>query len=109
MFKGHSGRQAIISIHDELYHIAGVLTQLPNRRLRNQLTQLLVDRQCSTGDSKDGLDVCCREGLGYLTHRGVVKLCAATVEAIAVQVAVPITGHENATQLPVPSRMECVI
>lgn len=32
----------------------------------------LVDRQCGTGDSKDGLDVCRREGLGYLTHGGVV-------------------------------------
>lgn len=32
----------------------------------------LVDRQCGACDSKDGLDVCCRESLGYLTHRGVV-------------------------------------
>lgn len=32
----------------------------------------LVDGQCGTGDSKNGLDVCCRESLGYLTHRGVV-------------------------------------
>ena len=32
----------------------------------------LVDRQCGTSDSKDGLDVCRREGLGYLTHGGVV-------------------------------------
>lgn len=31
-----------------------------------------VDRQCGAGDSKDGLDVCRREGLGYLTHGGVV-------------------------------------
>lgn len=46
-----------------------------------------------------------RGGVTIGTH----KLCAATVEAIAVQVAVPITGHENATQLPVPSCMECVI
>lgn len=35
-------------------------------------TTHLVDRQCGTGDSKDGLDVCRREGLGYLTHGGVV-------------------------------------
>lgn len=118
----------IISIHDELHHIAGVLTQLPYCRLGNQLTQLLqwgelkemvghnsqqislrmegvlwkksisggengplrelrkaghgrvwhshssypVDRQCGAGDSKDGLNVCRREGLGYLTHGGVV-------------------------------------
>lgn len=31
----------IISVHDELHHVAGVLTQLPHCRLRNQLTQLL--------------------------------------------------------------------
>lgn len=37
------------------------------------------------------------------------KLWAATVEAIAVQVAVPIAGHENATQFPIPSCVECVI
>lgn len=37
------------------------------------------------------------------------KLWAATVEAIAVQVAVPIAGHENAPQLPIPSCVECVI
>lgn len=40
---------------------------------------------------------------------GTHKLWTATVEAIAVQVAVPITGHENATQLPIPSCVECVI
>lgn len=37
------------------------------------------------------------------------KLWAATVEAIAVQVAVPVTGHEDAAQLAVPSCVECVI
>lgn len=31
----------VISVHDELHHIAGILTQLPHCRLRNQLTQLL--------------------------------------------------------------------
>lgn len=64
----------MVSVHDELHHIAGVLTQLTHCRLGNHLAQLLVDGQCGTGDSKDGLDVCCREGLGYLTHRGVVEL-----------------------------------
>lgn len=37
------------------------------------------------------------------------KLWAATVEAIAIQVTVPIAGHENATQLPITSCVECVI
>lgn len=37
------------------------------------------------------------------------KICAATVETIAVQVAVPITGQENATQLPIPSCVKRVI
>lgn len=37
------------------------------------------------------------------------KLWAATIEAIAVQVALPITGHENATQLSIPSCVERVI
>lgn len=37
------------------------------------------------------------------------KLWAATVEAIAVQVAVPVAGHEDAAQLAVPSCVECVI
>lgn len=40
---------------------------------------------------------------------GTHKLWAATVDAIFVQVAVPIAGHENATQLPIPSCVECVI
>lgn len=34
----------IISIHDELHDIAGVLAQLSNSRLGNQLTQLLQER-----------------------------------------------------------------
>lgn len=37
------------------------------------------------------------------------KLWAATIEAIAVQVAMPITGHENATQLSIPGCVERVI
>lgn len=37
------------------------------------------------------------------------KLWATTIEAIAVQVAVPIAGHENAAQFAVPSCVECVI
>lgn len=42
---------------------------------------------------------------GVVTH----KLWAAAVEAIAVQVAVPVAGHEDATQLAIPSCVECVI
>lgn len=41
--------------------------------------------------------------------RWTYKLWAATIEAIAVQVAMPITGHENATQLSIPSCVERVI
>ena len=40
---------------------------------------------------------------------GTHKLWASTIEAITVQVAVPVAGHENATQLPIPSCVECVI
>lgn len=40
---------------------------------------------------------------------GTHKLWAPTIDAITVQVAVPIAGHENATQLPIPSCVECVI
>lgn len=32
----------------------------------------LIHRQCCTGDGKDRLDVCRSEGLGYLTHGGIV-------------------------------------
>lgn len=109
VFQGHRGRQAIVSIHDELHHIAGIFAQLPNSRLGNQLAQLLIDRQGCACNSKYRLDVRCGESLGYLTHRRVVKLCTVDVEAIAVQVAAPITGHENATQFPIPSCVECVI
>lgn len=37
------------------------------------------------------------------------KLWAAAVEAVAVQVAVPVAGHEDAAQLAIPSCVECVI
>lgn len=46
---------------------------------------------------------------GGLGQERTHKLCTVDVEAIAVQVAAPITGHENATQFPIPSCVECVI
>lgn len=41
-------------------------------KVRHSDNSHLVDRQRGTGDGKDGLDICRRQGLGYLTHRGVV-------------------------------------
>lgn len=44
----------------------------PGGKLWHSAGSHLVDRQRGTGDGKDGLDVCCGQGLGYLAHRGVV-------------------------------------
>lgn len=44
-------------------------------------------------------------GEGGRTH----KLCAVSVDTVAVQVAPPITGHENATQFPIPGCVERIV
>lgn len=46
---------------------------------------------------------------GGLGQERTHKLCTVDVDTIAVQMAAPVTGHENATQFPIPSCVECVI